>query len=323
MDVHDSRYSAPGKIILFGEHAVVYGHPAIVMAIELRANSKTTESMSPGIQLSVPQINSEKIFTFNANSQSFDVENLSSFDFMIKTLFSRTVEKKLFIEIDSKIPVGMGLGSSAAVAVSTIASLSDYLGHNYNLNEINDLAFKAEQITHGNPSGIDNTISTFGGILYFKEKKHEKILGRINMPSVFIVNSGISRNTKDYVEKVAKSRKKDRKNSDRILNSIGVITEEARGCIAKSDYNQLGVLMNQNQKLLEDLGVGHPILTKLIEIAKKNGSLGSKLTGAGGGGCMVSLFENLTDAKKIVEKFNEKGFQALLTNYSDIGVKRE
>ena len=183
MDNEEVTFSAPGKVILFGEHAVVYGHPAIVMAINLRAKCTVSSSPNQKVTLELPNIHPERLFIFDEVSKTFIAENQGndttrhdSFNYIAKTIFQQAKKlKSLHICVDSDIPSSVGLGSSAAVSVATSASLSSYMDLNFSLKEINEISFEAEKISHGKPSGIDNSIATFGGTQYYNQKNFDNV----------------------------------------------------------------------------------------------------------------------------------------------------
>ena len=326
-------FSAPGKIILFGEHSVVYGQPAIVTAINLRTKCTVTESLQNELQLSIsskyslitPSTGLKREYTMNKEQSAFIAQD-SNYEQQVNPAFYFITEKVLslsssqkcpHIHIDSEIPPGIGLGSSAASAVASLASLSTFMGLKLSMEELNELAFEAEKIIHGRPSGVDNTISTYGGIHFYKEKK----FSQLNIPKissyVVIVNSGIPRSTKTYVEKVAKSMEEDTKKYQSILEEIGNVTTIAKASLMEGNIQKLGNLMTQNHLLLEKLGVSHPILTNLSNSLIQLGSLGSKLTGAGGGGCVIGLFDDYQKANRAVEEMNNRGFQAYISNLAE------
>ncbi|MFW9852057.1 MAG: mevalonate kinase [Candidatus Thorarchaeota archaeon] len=323
MDKESISYSAPGKIILFGEHAVVYGYAAIAIAIELRAKCTIVPSLSKKLSIITPDLFPNKRFTINKESSL--PSSLKAIEFLTRKIIPK--EERVHypvIEITSEIPPSAGLGSSAAVAVSLISSLYAFLNkNNNNLNVINKMAFEAEKIIHGSPSGIDNTISTFGGGIFYEKGVKRKI--QIDNKTCFfvIVNSLIPRNTKDVVEKVKQRRADNKQEIDQIFEDIQVISYQGEMSLKKGDHEKTGILMSENHLLLEKLGVGHPELTKIIRLVDKHGALGRKLTGAGQGGCIVALFDDFQKAQQAINTLKEKGFQAFLTNVSLDGVRNE
>ena len=339
MDAKKTIFSAPGKIILFGEHSVVYGHPAIVTAINLRTKCRVTESLQNKVQLSISSESSlnssltalKREYTMNKEQNVFFAQDSNSeqpvnpaYYFIAERVLDLSASKKCpHIHINSEIPPGIGLGSSAANSVATLASLSAFMGIELSLEELNGLAYEAEKIVHGRPSGVDNTISTYGGIQFYKEKK----FSQLNIPKissyVVIVNSGIQRSTKTYVEKVAKSLEKDTTKYQSILEEIGNLTTIAKSSLMEGNIQKLGNLMTQNHLLLEDLGVSHPILTDLTNLLVQLGSLGSKLTGAGGGGCVIGLFDNYQKANRAIEEMKNRDFQAVISSLAERGVQVE
>ncbi len=322
MDNESISYSAPGKIILFGEHAVVYGYAAIAIAVELRAKCTIVPSLSKNPSILTPDLFPNKSFTINKDTSL--PSSLRAIEFVIREMLpSKKRTQYPRIEITSEIPPSAGLGSSAAVAVSLISSLHAFLNINSNLDEINRMAFEAEKIIHGSPSGIDNTISTFGGGIYYENEVKRKIL--IDDKSCFfvIVNSLIPRNTKDVVEKVKQRRDKNKQEIDQIYEEIQSISTQGEMSLKKGDHERIGTLMSENQNLLEKLGVGHPELTKIIRLVDKHDALGRKLTGAGEGGCIVALFDDYQKTQQAINTLKEKGFQAFITNISSEGVRNE
>ncbi|MBY9001193.1 MAG: mevalonate kinase, partial [Candidatus Heimdallarchaeota archaeon] len=307
MDTKETIFSAPGKIILFGEHAVVYGYPAIVSAINLKTKCIIKESHLNEVQLSISsnyllsKSSDSNMLNYIINHENREFEpktkvsqrsvNPAYYFIVEKILNMTTSQKSPFIHIDSEIPPGIGLGSSAANAVAVIASLSSFMNINLSLAELNEFAFEAEKIIHGKPSGVDNTVSTYGGIQHYKQKKFTKLSVPDIDTHIVIVNSGIQRNTKHYIEKVADLMEENPEKYQNILEQIGKLTLNAKSSLLKGEVKELGNRMKQNHLLLNELGVGHPILDELVDSLDHYGSLGSKLTGAGGGGCIISLFE--------------------------------
>ncbi len=312
-------YTAPGKIILFGEHAVVYGYPALAIAIDRRA--KCTVSSYSSDEDVVLSTNLYPGKTFLVSCKESFPSSLQAILFLIKKLIDNFQSNlPLQIDISSSIPSSSGLGSSAAVSVALTNSLSTFLGGNYSLEDVNKIAFEAEKIQHGQPSGIDNNISTYGGSILYQNGLMEQIT--IDDFSGFwvIANSMIERNTKDIVANVQKNYKRKQEKTEEIFHLIHSIVIRGKECIKNNKLDEIGELMKENQTLLEQLGVGHSKVTDLLLILKKNGSVGEKLTGAGVGGCVVGLFDNIKDAHSAIKNIKKKGYQAFTANYTKIGV---
>ncbi len=318
-----NSFSAPGKIILFGEHSVVYGYPAIAIAIDKRARTIiSSENEDKRGFLHVPDLYPNNFFPFIKKENM--PRDIAAHLKIIKYFTDSSPSKKLpYISITSDIPISAGLGSSAAVIVSLTKALSYYYDTYTSLDEINHIAFKGEIIQHKTPSGIDNTIATYGGGIYY----HNGKIVNISVPSssfyITVANSMVKRNTKDLVLKVRQKYEKDKETVQSLFIQIDTIVKEALKAIKEKDIAHLGELMNQNQKILDKLGVGHPEISKIIKIFKQSNSLGAKLTGAGGGGCVIGLFHKKEDAIKAVNRSRENNYQSFLTLSTNIGVKKD
>ena len=315
-------FSAPGKVILFGEHSVVYGHPAIATAINLRAKCEVTKSSDKFPSLSTPDLFPDNIFTINEKSEvPIELEPFKHLFLILSENQKKTIYPK--VKLTSAIPSSSGLGSSAATAVSLTASLMKFYNNDHNLEKIRDIAFESEKLIHGFPSGIDNTISTFGGGIIYERGQMAPLTSKISSSFLVIIDSLVPRSTKELVEKVQKKRENEPKKVQAIFNQIEAITWEAKKQLESGDSVEIGRLMNENHKLLEKLDVGHPILSKLVSIIDQTKTLGRKLTGAGGGGCVIALFDEFSTAKEVTKLIEKKGFRAYISNIFETGVKNE
>lgn len=305
------KASAPGKLILFGEHIVVYGEPAIATAIDKRAYVTATE------------IKERKIIVISKNTG----ENITApvdekatspvFRAAQVALQKTSANKGVQIEVDSEIPVAVGLGSSASVSVATAAAvLKLFSQEEPSRLEILEAAHEAEKIAHGNPSGVDTAVATFGGTVFFKKGEAEG-LGAPEM-QIIVGNTGVPRNTKVLVEDV-KSRVEDPRVSYHLF-TISSIVRRAREALLRGGVSEIGVLMDKNQEFLRGLGVSSVELEKLIKIAKERGAAGAKLTGAGGGGCMIAL---ATKPEAIRKALVDAGFEAFIVKTNQPGVRFE
>jgi mevalonate kinase len=272
--------SAPGKLILFGEHAVVFGEPALSTAITLRAEVYArphTSWLVDGASLDEPRFRYVKACVQKARAKG-----------------------PLWIEIRSMVPSGAGLGSSAAVTVATLGALHQ-AGGALDPRTIARDAFEVEHGVQGRASPIDtSTASAGGGVLVLREPKEGLLwsierdrrrwfLHRIDLPPLDLVvgNTGISAATGPLVAKVKERVDRDRLAADAI-REIGVLTLDGLRALQRKDLESAGRLMDRDHALLTQLGVGHPALDRLVEAARPS-SYGAKLTGAGGGGSIVAL----------------------------------
>ena len=320
MNVESVTFSAPGKVILFGEHSVVYGYPAVASAIGLRAKCSILSTSSEQNSIVAPNLISDrKIFLNNKIPSS-----LRSLEFIVQQILKKAeIPKNFEAKIISDLPISSGLGSSAAVSVSLAASLFYFQELDYNIEEVSKVAYAAEQIIHGTPSGIDNTISTFGGSIRFEKGSIIQIPINLSSFHFIMVNSLIQRDTKLQVYAVQKRYDKHPNQVSQIFEDIGAIAQESIKYLKDGDLERVGYLMNENQILLEKLGVGHKQIEKIIKILKEQKAIGCKLTGAGGGGCVIGLFDNVKNINKAIEAMQKEGYQAFITEISTQGVRND
>lgn len=253
-----ATWSAPGKVFLFGEHAVVYGKPGIAMAIKPRVMVTVRETR----------------YHQKPNSP------------YIAECF-RLMDVKGSVYVRSQLPSSSGLGSSAAVTVATLCAINDEFGLEKTRAEIADLAHQVEMSAqNGRASATDTYVSTFGGVVLVRGNEKRRLLPPQNF-SLVIGNTLVSHSTSEMVGKVAELRKNSPDIANPILDSIAAIT--MRAMYNLDNQKELGNLMNMNHALLDALGVGHPVLSKLVLAARSAGAHGAKTTGAGGGGCMYAI----------------------------------
>lgn len=322
MDAKSIAFSAPGKVILFGEHSVVYGHPAIATAIDLRAKCELKKTSEKAIKISTPNLFPDKIFTiFQHSLIPSELEPFKHICLLISDSKKNIPAPE--VRITSTIPPSSGLGSSAATAVSLTASLLKFYEIEYSLERICDIAFESEKITHGSPSGIDNSISTYGGGIFYEKGKITTLTAKIPSSFLVIINSLVSRSTKNLVEQVQKKKENEPNTVQSIFKGIENITRDAKKQLELGHLEEIGNLLNANHELLEQLGVGHPTLTKIVNIIDRYHALGRKLTGAGGGGCIIALFDKLSVAKELAINLATYGFPSYVSNIFEIGVKIE
>ncbi len=280
-----SQASAPGKIILFGEHAVVYGQPALAVPVtQVQARVFVRAAARPGCRLLAPDVHLQA-----------DLETLPP-DHPLRRAISLTLDalqqpplQGVEIEITSTIPVASGLGSGAAVSVALIRALSAHLGQPLPAETVNALAYEVEKIHHGSPSGIDNTVVTYAQPVWFVRGQPVQRLS-IRAPFTLVIgDTGIPAPTKEAVADVRRLWQFDPQRYERIFAAIGGLTRSARMVLRRCAPHQLGPLMNENHALLRELTVSSPELEALIAAAREAGALGAKLSGGGRGGNMIAL----------------------------------
>ena len=277
--------SAPGKIILFGEHAVVYGYPALAVPVtQVQATATVSENSRGGVMIEAPNIN----LSADLSSLAPDHPLVAVINSVFSTL-GISNPPACTVYLQSTIPVASGLGSGAAVSVAIIRSLSGFLGQPLPDDQVNTLAFAVEKLYHGTPSGIDNTVVTYAKPVYFIKRKPIKTF-HVGTPfTIMIGGTGISAPTKESVDAVRKLWEADKPRWDKVFARVGEIVWNARQAIERGDPSELGRLMNANHALLQEMTVSSVELDHLVEAARKSGALGAKLSGGGRGGNMIAL----------------------------------
>ncbi|AJF61237.1 TPA: mevalonate kinase [Candidatus Woesearchaeota archaeon] len=268
---------ASGKIILFGEHAVVYGYPGIAVPVK---DAAVEVSISPS-----------DYFSYETDRELYKEEKERLNDLLELLFFQLHAEKKdMEIKIRSTIPVASGMGSSAALSVALIRAIAEHLGKAIDDKKVNEIAFECEKMFHGTPSGIDNTVVTYGKPVYFYDG--EMYFLKLKKPlHLVIANTGIKSPTKEAVLEVRQRYERDREEYSALFEKIGQIAGNAKTALESGETAQLGGLMDKNHALLQQIGVSCKELDELVSAAKSAGALGAKLAGAGKGGNMVALVE--------------------------------
>ena len=281
-----TRASAPGKVILFGEHAVVYGRPALAVPVtDVQAVATVDAGRSePGVTVHAHDIGR----TIDVGQVEVDEPLSLTVRNTLSALGLRLDEVRLAVHVRSSIPIASGMGSGAAVATAIVRALSQHLGRSLDAGAVSSLVYETEQVYHGTPSGIDNTVVAFEQPVYFRRGEPIAIL-EVGQPFwVAIADSGVPSLTRQTVADVRSARQRCPEAYERLFDEIGALVDTARAAIEGGEVGALGPLMNQNQALLRQLGVSSPALEGLIEAARKGGALGAKLSGGGVGGNVVA-----------------------------------
>ena len=306
--------SACAKSILLGEHAVVYDEPAMALPVSTLRIKATIE---PGIGLESGAV-LVKVPGLGLDTDLKSLPPQHPIAISIRaTLESLAIHDQptFRLRLSNNFPLGAGLGGSAAIAVAIARSLSAFLGHPLGQAEVNAVAFRSEKSAHGNPSGIDNTVISLEKPIYFCRGQKPEILRAGKIFSFLIADTGISKHTQEVVGDLAQKRIEDSE-IHRIMQTIGDLSKEGRKAFIKGDPRKLGTLMDENQALLEKLGVSLNELQNLITAARHAGALGAKLTGGGRGGCILAIIE--ADKRELIEQalINEGAKQCF---YFEIG----
>ncbi len=294
------KVSAPGKLMLFGDHAVVHGRPCIVTAVNHRMSVEMEKREDSKIIINAPEMN---INDYTVSTNELNKEHPKEVKFVavaIKNFFEKyNLKSGLNIKTKSEFSSKFGFGSSSAVTVCTIKALSELFKIGMTEKEIFDLAYKTVLDIQGVGSGFDIAAAIYGGTLYFVTggKTIEK-LDMKNLPLI-VGYTGIKADTATLVRMVAEKKKKN-SYVDANFDLAEKIVFDAKLHLENDNHNVVGELMNSNHGLLNSLGVSSAELENLIHSAHKAGAYGAKLSGAGGGDCMIALAPE--EKKEVVKK---------------------
>jgi mevalonate kinase len=294
--------SAPGKIILCGEHAVVYDQPAIAIPVtQVRATARIEAAPDgSGLIIDAQDIN-RRVEVSRAGAK----EPLAAAARVVLGRVGAPIPDAT-ITLTSSIPVASGLGSGAAVSTAIIRALALFLGHDLQSDQISQLVYEVEKLHHGTPSGIDNTVIAHERPVYFVRGRPLETF-RIGAPLRFLVaDSGLHSSTREMVAGVRAAWQAEPARLERIFDVVGILVREARRAIETGAAQTLGELMNENHALLVQMGVSSPALERLTDSARRAGALGAKLSGAGGGGNVIALVEE-ENAEDVERALNATG----------------
>jgi mevalonate kinase len=312
----DATSQGWGKIILLGEHGVVYGKPGLAVALSRGAIATTSQAETTTLSVQ----------PWGVTLQADRVEDEADREMLRRALCAllegyEPSRPSLRIDATLQVPSSAGLGGSAALAVAMVRALDAALDISRDDAAVAELALAAERVFHGTPSGIDSAMAAHGGVaLYVKGKPLRPV--RVTRAMALVVgHSGEAGRTKETVASVRRQHEQNRDKVDKILGAMEAIVLNGRNALESGDVGHLGQLMDMNHKLLAALMLSTSRLEAMCTVAKEAGALGAKLTGGGGGGCMIALGADPQHAARIERALSEAGYDAFVTNIerSDIG----
>lgn len=277
--------SAPGKVILCGEHSVVYNRPAIAVPItDMRAHASIVAAAGKeGLRIAAPNLGQD--FLLHDAPENHPLAKTARLT--LQHLQASAPDATLTVQSD--IPIGAGMGSGAAITVAAARALGTYLGTELTPDEVSAITYEVEKIHHGTPSGIDNTVISWEKPVYFIKDTPPEVFEIARPFELLIANSGIASSTRAAVAAVRQRWVANSAYYDIVFNCTGAIAHAARAAIEQGALQALGTLLNENHELLIKMGVSLPQLDMLVRAARSAGALGAKLTGSGQGGNVIAL----------------------------------
>ena len=302
--------AAPGKVILLGEHAVVYGRPAIAATLG-RGLGATAELDAQDQVLRIPYWGKRGLrIRLGEQRTGFEVMERA---FEAALTAADLGRQPLTVTVDGSLPPGVGLGSSAAFAVAVLRALGEFRGRPFSGDELIEAATSVESVFHGTPSGVDHTVIALGGCVRFEQRADETVR-RLDLVEPLPVVVGWT--PREGVTREVVARLRDRRNAlpalyERLFDAIGELVEAGEQAIAAHDLETLGALFDLNHGYLNACGVSTVAIERMVAVARDNGALGAKMTGAGCGGAVIALApEGTID---IVGALEKAGFEAFPT----------
>jgi len=307
-----------GKVILLGEHAVVYDRPALAMGLQ---QGMAVESLEPVDDEAVVEVRE-----WNLAARESDETDLGR---VIRKSLESSGGRKYRVIVRSSLPRGAGLGSSAALSVLLVKTAASIAGRDLSLGEVRQAAHEMEKLFHGSPSGLDDTLATYGGLCVFKRTgwsdhdmtgplngcerlSTEAIRLRDHPPTLVLAFSGETRPTKEMVRMVRLRWEQDRDQVEEWFDRIAELTRKGLKALSENFLMDLGEAMVQNHELLARLGLSSAGVDQLVEAAMSHGALGAKLTGGGGGGCVIALAPG--DEETVMDAWRSMGFKAWIAD---------
>ena len=317
------KASAPAKVILFGEHFVVYGSPAILAAINKRISvdartiihDENKIVIRSDIGVAGEYHNNGEFNALEGGSKAKAVLD-PLYGAIRQVLLMRNKKKKkknigIEIGISSRVPPGIGLGSSAASCVATVAAVDSLFQKNPSRQKVCELAIESERLIHKRTSGADCYVSTFGGLMqYYGKSTSFKNIETKGSLSLVVASTGIKHSTSDLVAGVKRFKDTNRILFESLSKQASDICLQACTAIESGKCDKIGELMNENQIILQQIGISHHKVRDIIDICSKAGAMGAKITGAGGGGAVIALAASKQESTKIASHVKAAGYQS-------------
>jgi mevalonate kinase len=290
----------------------VYGLPAIVSAL----GSFTTAEIKV-VEGNGWLMDDQRPATPGYKKAKYD-DAIQSIKNVLNYLNIDTTNQELQIRFSGDLVAASGVGASAAQCTSLARALNNTFNLDLDDDQINNAAYEGEKAYHGTPSGIDNTASTFGGLIWFIKNLNgnKNTINLLNSPiriPLVIGNTGITASTTEVVADVRKQKNANPEKFKKIFNNYGNLAQKAKAALLKGNIEEIGSLMNQNHKLLQQINVSGAINDQLVQIALNNGAIGAKMTGTGRGGLIIALAENVQVQDQIYNSIINEGFIAWKT----------
>jgi mevalonate kinase len=280
---------APGKVILVGEHAVVYGQPAVAIPVHQVHARATVEAGDVGQGIVIVAADLGRTFVVGRGETDPEVRPLEAAVLGVLRHLHLSLEHDLTITVNSTIPIARGLGSGAAVATAMVRAVSLHFSAQLSPEEVSRLVYEVERLHHGTPSGIDNTVIVYERPVYFVRGEALETFPIGSTLQLVIADTGVASSTRAVVEWVRTAWERSRNRYEALFDEVGSISRAVRRAMERGDEESLGRRMDENHRLLQDMGVSSPQLDSLTEAARRGGALGAKLSGAGRGGNMIAL----------------------------------
>jgi len=287
MIVAATTTSAPAKVILFGEHAAVYGQPAIAVPVSTLRATATVTPLPPESGLHITAVDVGMTLPIDLDRDDLDHALAVAARLTLRRLHVSTLNAA--VTLHSQIPIASGLGSGAAVSTALVRALAVAVGQPLDTAEVSAIVYEVEKIFHGTPSGIDNTVIAYEQPIWFvRDQPIERLV--IGTPILLLIaDTGVQASTKSAVGAVRALFERDPVGIQSVLDAIGAISRSARAALESGQPAALGPLLIDNHRLLQRLTVSSPELDRLVTAALDTGAIGAKLSGGGRGGNLIAL----------------------------------